>query len=83
LPVVATVVGGVPEAVVDGVTGFLVPPLNPVALAEALLSLLQDPARCKAMGRAGYERVKKCFSVEQMARQIESLYEELLVEKCR
>ena len=83
LPVVATVVGGVPEVVVDGVTGFLVPPLNPVALAEALLSLLQDPARCKAMGRAGYKRVKQCFSMEQMTRQIESLYEELLVEKCR
>ena len=52
-PVVATNVGGNAEVVQDGVTGLLVPPRDPQRLAEALLTLLDDPARAAAMGAAG------------------------------
>jgi glycosyltransferase involved in cell wall biosynthesis len=51
LPVVATRVGGIPEFVRDGLDGYLVPPENPAALREAILRLVHDPARCRAMGQ--------------------------------
>jgi len=56
LPVVATNVGGFPEIVQNGETGILVPPRDPDALADALCTLLDDPARARAMGLAGHER---------------------------
>lgn len=52
-PVVATAVGDIPSAVQDGVTGLLVPPDDPEALANALVEVLSDPARAQAMGTAG------------------------------
>ena len=52
-PVIATRVGGMPEIVVDGETGLIVPPEDPPALAAAILSLLRDPVRSRAMGEAG------------------------------
>lgn len=67
LPVVATDVGAVSEVVEDGVTGYVVPPLNPEALAEAALRLLRDPALRERMGRAGRERAVERFSVERCA----------------
>lgn len=81
LPVVATRVGGVPEVVVDGVTGLLIPPRDADALAAAVIRLLRDPALRQQMGKAGHERVRRHFSVEQMVRRTETLYEELLREK--
>jgi sugar transferase (PEP-CTERM/EpsH1 system associated) len=81
LPVVATRVGGVPEVVVDGVTGFLVPPRDPQALADAILRLLRDPDLRRRMGEAGHARVAEHFSVEQMVGKTEALYEQLLAEK--
>jgi len=81
LPVVATGVGGTPEAVVDGVTGLLVGPGDPEMLARAISRLLDDPATRQAMGQAGRERVVQHFTVERMVAQIETLYEQLLVEK--
>jgi glycosyltransferase involved in cell wall biosynthesis len=81
LPVVATAVGGTPEVVVDGVTGLLVPPRDPDALAQAIVRLLYTPdLRCR-MGQAGRERVAQYFTVERMVEQTERLYERLLVEK--
>ena len=80
-PVVATRVGGTPEAVEDGVTGLLVPPRDPKALAEAIIALLQDRERAEAMGRAGRERVERYFSAERMVQETEALYEELIREK--
>ncbi len=77
LPVIATRVGGVPEVVVDEVTGLLVPPGDSNALAEAIVRLLQDPDGRQAMGQAGRERVRAHFSVERMVRETEALYEEL------
>jgi len=57
LPCVTTNVGALPELVDDGVTGLLVPPREPAALAEALINLLSDPARAEQMGRAGQQKV--------------------------
>jgi len=81
LPVVATAVGGTPEVVVNGVTGFLVPPRDPDALAKAIIRLLCDPDLRRRMGKAGRERVERFFSVERMVRATEALYEELVEEK--
>jgi len=75
--VVATRVGGNPEAVIDGETGILVPPRDPAALSAAMLSLLRDPARALEMGAAGRRRVVERFSLGKMVREIESLYEGL------
>src|SRR5262249_61113946 len=76
-PVVASAVGGVPELVLDGQSGFLVPPRNPAALAGALDRLLTDPARADAMGRAGRAYVEKHFTLRRMTEQHDRLYEEL------
>jgi glycosyltransferase involved in cell wall biosynthesis len=66
LPVVASRVGGLPEAVVHDETGLLVPPDDPSALAAAILELLHDPARARAMGQAGRQRVEELFSLDRM-----------------
>ncbi len=63
LPVVATRVGGIPEAVVDGETGLLVPPGRPQAFADAVLRLLHDPETAKSMGRAGRDRICSQFDI--------------------
>jgi len=76
-PVVATRVGGLPDLVEDGVTGFLVEPQDPAALSAALAKLLTEPEKAREMGRAGYERRLRDFSIEGTTRQIEELYEEL------
>jgi len=76
--VVASRVGGIPEVVDDGVTGLLVPPDNPAALADALNLLLRDPGRAEAMGRAGRERAVTEFSWETVAAQTVALYESLI-----
>ncbi len=81
LPVVATAVGGTPEAVVDGVTGLLVCPSDPAALAEAILHLLDNPDLRQQMGQAGRKRVLQHFSVERMVEQTQNLYDQLLVAK--
>ncbi|MGB6837161.1 MAG: glycosyltransferase [Dehalococcoidia bacterium] len=67
LPVVATEVGAVPEVVEDGITGYVVPPLDPQAMAEAVLRMLGDPALRERMGRAGRGRAVRRFSVERCA----------------
>ena len=64
LPVVASAVGGLPELVVHGETGLLVPPDDPRALAGAVCTLVKDPASARRMGRAGRERVLRHFGAE-------------------
>jgi len=74
LPVVSTDVDGIPEAVVDGVSGMLVPPRDPLALGTTLEHLLSDPAQRRRMGEAGRERVTAEFSLEQMIARITEVY---------
>jgi glycosyltransferase involved in cell wall biosynthesis len=76
-PVIATNVGGIPEVVVDGETGVLVPPEDPAALAAAIHSLLADPVLAARMGQAGRRRARELFSAERMAEKTAALYEEL------
>ncbi len=75
--VVATNVGGIPEVVLDAQTGLLVPPNDPVLLAEAISSLVSDPARAAAMGQLGRQRVIADFSWASIAAQTAALYTEL------
>jgi starch synthase len=89
--VVATATGGIPEVVVDGGTGLLVPldqaddgtgtPLDPdayvAAFAEALSSLVTDPERAAAMGRAGRARARDAFSWAAIAERTAGIYAEV------
>jgi len=78
VPVVTTPVGGSPEAVVDGETGFLVPTRSPEALARAIDTLLTDLALAVRMGQAGRRRIEARFSLKGMTRATERLYVSLL-----
>jgi glycosyltransferase involved in cell wall biosynthesis len=77
LPVVGTDSGGIPEAIEDGVTGFVVPPGDAHALARGLGALVQDAALRRRQGLAGRERAERLFSAEAQARAISALYREL------
>jgi len=77
-PVVATAVGGTPNVVVEGVTGLLVPPRDPAALARAVQTLLDNPAQARALGAAGRQRVEQHFSLAAVVAQTEALYDSLL-----
>lgn len=66
LAVAGTTAGGIPEAVEHGVTGLLAPPGDARALAEAIVTLLKDPARRQAMGEAGRARVRAEFGVDRL-----------------
>jgi glycosyltransferase involved in cell wall biosynthesis len=77
LPVVATRCGGPEELIEDGVSGLLVPPQSPPALAAALRRVLGDPAAARLLGRCGATRAR-AFRLEASARGVEEIYEELL-----
>jgi glycosyltransferase involved in cell wall biosynthesis len=77
LPVVATAVGGNPDVVRDGVTGLLVPPRQPRALAGALAELLADPAAATALGAQARCRVRQELTLERMLSRYEQLYRDL------
>ena len=77
LPVVATAVGGIPEAITDGVEGLLVPPSQPDALADAWARIAADPelrARLAEAARAGADR----FDIANATRRIEAIYRTVL-----
>jgi len=74
-PIVATNVGGVPEIMEDGVTGYLVPPRNPDVLSEKIRLLLRHPDIASEMGRAGRKRVEEAFSLKQMIQEYQLVYE--------
>ena len=70
LPVVASDVAGIPEAVVDGVTGFLVPPSDPAAVADRIGRLVEDPALTRRLGAAGRARVLDRFDRASAVRDV-------------
>lgn len=77
-PVVATRVGGVPEVVQDGVTGYLVPPGDALQFANALISLFQNPKLMREMGERGRKWVEENFSLSTMAEKTDNVYFEVL-----
>lgn len=77
-PVVATAVGGTPEIIEDGVSGFLVPPGDPMRIAERVGRLLKDPSLARKVGERGRQKVEREFTLERMVAQFRALYRDLL-----
>jgi glycosyltransferase involved in cell wall biosynthesis len=80
-PIVATRVGGTPEAIVHGVTGLLVPANEPKALSGAIARLLNEPDLALALGRAARRTAESSFSLSRMVAATERLYQDLLAQK--
>jgi glycosyltransferase involved in cell wall biosynthesis len=78
VPTVATAVGGLPDFVVPGRTGWLVPRRDPAALADAIAAALEDPGRARDMARAGRSLVVEHLDVRRTAREVASIYERLV-----
>lgn len=81
LPVVSTPIAGIPEAVVEGETGFLVPPGDRAALADRLARLLADPALRAAMGAAGRGRAEALFDVRVLGERLRTIWQAVLRER--
>ncbi len=81
-PMVATALGGPCEIIEDGLSGFLVPPADPSAIAEKVICLLRDTERIRRMGQAALRRAKD-FGVAAYIRQIETVYEDVLIARGR
>jgi glycosyltransferase involved in cell wall biosynthesis len=77
-PVVGSRVGGIPEMIVDGVTGTLVPSRDPLKLAAAVEVLVRDPAKARALGLAGRARAIDRFAVPTHAARVESIYDQVI-----
>ena len=80
-PVVATQVGGLPDVIENGETGYLVPAQQPAALAAAMLKLISNPQKAEQMGRAAQLSVKDKFSIGRLISETESLYQDLVANK--
>jgi glycosyltransferase involved in cell wall biosynthesis len=78
LPCVATAVGGTPEVIEDGLTGYIVPSEDHQAAAARILSLLDDPACARTMGRLARRVVEERFSAQSMIRSMAGMYDQLL-----
>jgi glycosyltransferase involved in cell wall biosynthesis len=78
LPVIATHVGGNPELVESGHTGMLVPPAEPIALAEAIVTYLFDPERCRQHSQAARKSVEARFSLQAMVDDYLAVYDAVL-----
>jgi glycosyltransferase involved in cell wall biosynthesis len=79
LPVVASHIGGLPEIIEDGVTGWLVEPNSPAPMAEKIQWLIEHPDRGRAMGAAGRAKVFQQFTVEKMVAEFETLFKAVTV----
>lgn len=78
-PVVVTDVGGAREAVVDGETGYVVPPMDDEAMAQRITCLLEQPEMARAMGAIGRKKIEENFSCQAQLERAESLYDRLLL----
>ncbi len=81
VPVVATPVGGIPSSVAEGETGKLVPPRDAEALANAILWMLEHPAKARDMGLRGRQLVEAKFTMEAMLADTVAVYERLLTRR--
>lgn len=77
-PVVSTRVGGVPELMIEGENGYMVEKERPDLLAAAIAGSLDDPEKMRAMGEAGYQRVRTEFSFEGQNQELEAIYHHML-----
>ncbi len=80
-PVVAAAASSIPEIVVEGVTGHLVPPDDGAALRDAVARVLADPARARALGEAGRARARERFSIPRMLDELETYFAELVARR--
>ena len=78
VPTIATSVGGFPDVVVPGETGWLVPPRDPVALADAIMDVLRDPVASRRMAATGRQRAQRLLDVRENAREIADIYRTIL-----
>ena len=78
IPVIATSVGGIPEIIEDGKTGLLVPPKEPLILAQAIERLITDEGLRVRLGNEGYRRYKENFTLEDMCIKTKTLYRRFL-----
>lgn len=78
LPVIGSAVGGIKHSVLDGRTGFLVPPRDPKTLAERLMFLARRPELAASMGREGQRRARQLFTWKRVAAQVAQLYDGML-----
>ena len=78
-PIVASDVGGLGEAILDGSSGVLVPSRDTEALSRALIAMLDDPDRSEAMGAAARRRAEEQFSLQAMVDRLIRVYDELVV----
>ena len=82
-PVISTAVGGIPEMITGGESGFLAPARDPRALAAALITLHRDPLLRHSMGEAGERRARALFSLNGMLDSYRRVYREVLTENCQ
>lgn len=82
-PTVATRVGGMPDSVREGVTGFLVEPADPNALAQGILRLLRNPAQARALGEAGRRLMLQRFTLDRTVDELHTLYRRRLYRRGR
>ena len=80
VPLIGTAVGGIPEVVRHEESGLLIPPADEAALAEAVIALLRNPERARALGRAGRALVEREFSVASMVKGNMAVYRALLAQ---
>ena len=79
-PIVSSNLSGIPEVVADGETGVLVPPCDSIALANAIIELLENPEKRRKMGKAGRRKGEEVFAQEKMLSKTFELYEQLIQE---
>jgi glycosyltransferase involved in cell wall biosynthesis len=80
-PIVGTCYGGAPEIIENGVTGYVVDPHSVKELANKTIDLLRNPKKAEEFGRAGYERVKEKFNLDDKVKEYIVVYESVIKEK--
>ncbi|MEW6614142.1 MAG: glycosyltransferase family 4 protein [Thermodesulfobacteriota bacterium] len=77
-PIIATNINGITEQITDGINGILIPPKNPSAIAQAIITLINNREKAKEMGLAARKKVEEEFSIEKMVSEIEKVYFSLM-----
>ncbi|MEX0616721.1 MAG: glycosyltransferase family 4 protein [Candidatus Woykebacteria bacterium] len=78
IPVIGTDIGGIPETIVNGQDGIIVPPANSEALASAIRSIVNDPELARRMGKSGYYKVRKEFNWESRIRKTKEIFSQYI-----